>query len=136
MSGFALFLRNRYQQEEGGEKYDEKAHVFYYGFDPYVAMCASAFAVEPRANRISPSLEFDGTTANCKVVIISSGDDIDATMELWRGSTLVGSWPGEGTSYVSISGKCNVTKGITYTLKVSGTIGGERIDYDGISRTC
>lgn len=100
------------------------------------AMCASAFAVEPRANRISPSLEFDGTTANCKVVIISSGDDIDATMELWRGSTLVGSWPGEGTSYVSISGKCNVTKGITYTLKVSGTIGGERIDYDGISRTC
>lgn len=100
------------------------------------AMCASAFAVEPRANRISPSLEFDGTTANCKVVIISNGDDIDATLELWRGSTLVDSWPGEGTSYVSISGKCTVKKGVTYTLKVSGTIGGVSIDCDNISRTC
>lgn len=100
------------------------------------AMCASAFAVEPRANRISPSLEFDGTTANCKVVIISSGDDIDATLELWNGNTLVDSWLGEGTSYVSISGKCSVTKGVTYTLKVSGTIDGVTIDYDGISRTC
>ena len=100
------------------------------------AMCASAFAVEPRANRISPSLEFDGKTANCKVVIISSGDDIDATLELWNGNTLVDSWLGEGTSYVSISGKCNVTKGVTYTLTVSGTIDGASIDYDGISRTC
>lgn len=100
------------------------------------AMCTSVFAVEPRANRISPSLEFDGTTANCKVVIISSGDDIDATLELWRGNTLVDSWPGEGTSYVSISGNCSVTKGVTYTLKVSGTIGTERINYEGISRTC
>lgn len=100
------------------------------------AMCASAFAVEPRANRISPSLEFDGTTANCKVVIISSGDDINATLELWGGSTLVGSWPSKGSSYVSISGKCNVKKGVTYTLKVSGTIGGVSIDYGGISRTC
>lgn len=100
------------------------------------AMCASAFAVEPRIPRISPKLEFSGTTANCEVVIISSGDDIDATLELWRGSTLVDSWSSEGTSYVSISGKCNVTKGVTYTLTVSGTIGGEPIDYDGIKRTC
>lgn len=100
------------------------------------AMCASAFAVEPRIPRISPKLEFSGTTANCEVVIVSSGDDIDATLELWRGNTLIASWPGEGSNYVSISGTCHVTKGVTYTLKVSGTIDGETIDYDGISRTC
>lgn len=100
------------------------------------AMCASAFAVEPRAPRISPSLTFSGTTANCQVVIISSGDDIDATMELWRGNTLIASWPKEGTGQVIISGTYGVTRGVTYTLTVSGTIGGETIDYDGISRTC
>lgn len=101
-----------------------------------VTMCASALAIEPRAAQINPSLTFSGTTANCRVVIISSGDDIDATLELWRGNTLVDSWAGEGTSYVSVSGKCSVTKGVTYTLKVRGTIGGVSIDCGDISRTC
>lgn len=101
-----------------------------------VAMCASALAIEPRATQINPSLTFTGTTANCSVVIVSPGDDIDATLELWRGNTLVGSWPGEGTSYVSISGTCGVSKGVTYTLKVSGTIDDISINHAGISRTC
>lgn len=79
MSGFALFLRNRYQQEEGGEKYDEKAHVFYYGFDPY-ALCNIAFSgdgniagsfARPGTNQSASSPELHG----CIDVVTATNDN-------------------------------------------------------------
>jgi len=99
-------------------------------------MCVSAFAVEPRATTARPTLSFSGTTANCSVVITSYGDDIEATMELWRGATLVDSWSDEGTSMLTIKGSCTVTKGVTYTLKVSGTADGVSFSTPNVSKTC
>lgn len=63
-----------------------------------VNMCASAMATENRVSQINPTLTFSGTTANCGVVIISIGDEIDATLELWKGNILIDSWPSKGTS--------------------------------------
>ena len=100
------------------------------------AICIPAQAVEPRIATAIPQLSFSGTTAICKVSIIDTGKAIDATLELWQGNTLVDSWPGSGTSVVSISGSCTVTKGVTYTLKVTGTSGGVTISSTPVSKTC
>ena len=99
-------------------------------------MCVSAYAIEPRATTVSPTLSFSGTTANCKVIITSYGDDVEATMELWNGNTLVDSWSDEGTTALTITGSCRVIKGVTYTLKVSGTAGGRVFESSPISKTC
>ena len=56
------------------------------------------------ASPIVLDLYFTGTTANCSVSIKSLGKAIDATLELWQGSTLVDSWHGTGISLVTISG--------------------------------
>ena len=100
------------------------------------AMCLSVCAVEPRAPIARPTLTFNGTTANCKVIITSVGNDIDATMELWNGSNLVDSWSDEGTSTLTINGTCRVTKGVTYTLKVYGTADGQSFSSTPLSKTC
>lgn len=68
--------------------------------------------------------------AICLIVSMWQGVRIGLTV------ALIASWPKEGTGQVIISGTCGVARGVTYTLTVSGTIGGEAIDYDGISRTC
>lgn len=99
-------------------------------------MCVSAYAIEPRATTVSPTLSFSGTTANCKVIITSYGDDIEATMELWNGNTLVDSWSDEGTTVLTITGSCRVTKGVTYTLKVSGNAGNNAFSSTPLSKTC
>lgn len=101
-------------------------------------MCLSAIAAEPRAVGASPSLRFNGTTANCSVIINGDpGDEIDAVLSLYRGSTLIDSWPGEGTTAIYISGSVSgLTKGVTYTVRVSGTVGGDVISSTPMSVTC
>ena len=99
-------------------------------------ICSHAFAVSPYIATFTPSLSFSGNTANCSVNIMETGKFIDANLELWSGSTLVDSWSGRGTSVVRITGSCNVTSGRTYTLKVTGTVGGNTISVTPISRTC
>lgn len=88
--------------------------------------CVTAYAAEPRTISVRPSLSFSGTTATCKVSIISSGH-IDATLSLWQGSTLIGEWSDSGDSILSISGTCAVSYGKNYKLTVSGTANGESI---------
>ena len=101
-----------------------------------ISMCTSAFAVSPRATTFSPTITFSGTTANCRVNIVEAGKYIDANLELWYGNTLVDSWPGSGTSVVRITGSCNVVSGRTYTLKVTGTVGGDTITASSVNATC
>lgn len=100
------------------------------------AMGMTASAAESRASTIIPTLTFDGTTANCQASITGIGKTIDATLELWHGDTLVDSWDGTATSRLILSGSCTVTKGQTYTLKVSGTIGGVEFEGTPVSGTC
>ena len=102
------------------------------------AMCISAIAAEPRAVGASPSLRFNGTTANCSVIVNGNpGDDIDAVLSLYRGNSRIASWPGKGTTAIYISGSASgLTKGVTYTVRVSGTVGGEVISSTPMSVTC
>ncbi len=100
------------------------------------SLSLSAAAAEPRANQYIPSLTFDGTTANCSITIISVGNPITATLELWHGSTRVARWTDSATSRLIISEECSVTKGESYILKVNGTINGEAFTEASVTGTC
>jgi len=99
-------------------------------------LSVSAMAVEARADSISPSLSFSGTNANCSVTISAIGKNINATLQLWQGSSLIATWPVSGTSYAANGGSVRATSGATYTLKVVGVIGGELIDALPVNGTC
>ena len=87
----------------------------------------TAYAAEPRAVTVRPSLSFNGTTALCEVTVTSYGKSIDLTLSLWQGENLIEQWTASGTSLVSISESCSVAKGKSYRLTVSGTVNGEAI---------
>lgn len=89
-----------------------------------------------QSTSIIPSLSFSGTTANCKVIIAASGKNINATLQLWHGNTLIKTWSGSGSSRLVISGTCKVTSGQSYTLKVVGSINGTAFASTPITRTC
>lgn len=93
-------------------------------------------AAAVRATSIIPSLSFSGTTANCKVVIVSSGNSINATLQLWHGNTLVKSWSGSGASRLIIRGTYNATSGQSYSLKAVGTVSGVSFTSTSITKTC
>ena len=88
-----------------------------------------------QATRVNPTLTFSGTTAICEATIFGSGT-INATMELWYGSTLVDSWSGTATSRLTLTGTHSVVSGRTYTLTVSGTAGGIAFTGTPVSKTC
>lgn len=79
---------------------------------------------QARAINIVPDLWFEDKTAYCTTTITSSGDKIEAEMELWQGSTFIDSWSKRGTGSVVLSGEASAKEGLRYTLKVSGTIAG------------
>ena len=84
----------------------------------------SVFAAESRIDKYIPTLSFSGTTANCSVSVKEYGADIDVTLTLYRGWSVIGSWSGSGTGYVRVSGSCGVTSGLEYRLVATGTING------------
>lgn len=88
-------------------------------------LCASINAVEARATIPNVMLTFHGTTAHCEARITSAGASIDAKMSLKQGSTVIASWSGSDTTTLYLEGEHTVTKGITYTLEVSGTANGK-----------
>lgn len=81
------------------------------------------------------TLTFSGTTATCKAVISGVGT-IDATMELWYGSTLVDSWSDTATNRLTLTGTHTVVSGRTYTLTVSGTVNGVAFTGTPVTKTC
>ncbi|MBO4872576.1 MAG: hypothetical protein J5496_04080 [Lachnospiraceae bacterium] len=81
------------------------------------------------------SLSFTDTTANCSGTVMGSGS-ISATLELWQGSTKLISWPGNGSGYVQINESYTVVSGVTYTLKLNGTINGVAFTEASVTRTC
>ena len=89
-----------------------------------------------RSARVVPELYFNGTTAECSVYIREFGQKIEATMELWEGSTLVNSWSDSGSSVLTLEGSYRATSGHTYTVEVYGTIGGEPFNGVSSSKTC
>lgn len=101
-----------------------------------VLLGGKAMAAETRATTAKPTLSFEGTTATCQVNITAVGKQITATLELWQGNTLIESWDGTAATRLIISETCTVTSGKTYTLKVSGTIGGVAFEETSVSATC
>ena len=67
-----------------------------------------------QAAYVNPTLGFNGTTASCKLTVTDQGKHIDATLELWRGSTFVTSWNETGTSSVRISETYDCITGVSY----------------------
>lgn len=100
-------------------------------------LCSTAAAgIETRAIQIRPALTFNGTTATCEVLVVSGTDDLDVTMTLKRGNTVLDSWSESGTGYVLMTEHYTVTKGVTYTLQISGTRNGVPFEAQPVTRTC
>lgn len=99
-----------------------------------LVMNVSAQAVNNRAINAAPTLEFDGATAECSVVCSGNvSDRINATLTLYEGDDFVDSWSGSGTTRVSVSGDCRVTRGRMYTLEVTWFING--VQQQSVSTT-
>ena len=81
------------------------------------------------------NLTFNGTTVNCSGTVFDSGS-ITANLELWQGSTKLISWPGSGNGFVQISETYTVVSGVTYTLKMNGTINGVSFPEASVTKTC
>ena len=88
-----------------------------------------------KMHSVVPKLTFNGATATCSASIVASGY-IDATLELYCSSTLIDSWSATGTNYLNLMGSTSVVSGNTYTLRVSGTAGGEVISSTPVTKTC
>ena len=95
------------------------------------AIPAFAAAKVPIANL---SFAINGTTASCKLTVSDMGKYINATMELWQGSTFITSWSASGYSVVGLSETYTVMSGVTYTLKGYGTSGGVSFTVPDITR--
>ena len=89
------------------------------------------------ANQVVPTLTFSGTTAVCRGTVTAPGKNISITMKLMYGSTIIDSWPGSGTSFLSLSkNHAGCVSGRTYILKVSGTIDGVAFPEVSVSKVC
>lgn len=100
-----------------------------------MAMSISAYALT-QVIGVRPTLSISGTTATCSVSVSRAEGDIDVTLELWCGKTLVDSWSNSGTGYVKIKETCKVSRGNTYTLIASGTVNGSPFEAPPVEKTC
>ncbi len=85
---------------------------------------------------IKPKLDFNGTTATCKVTITEDKFPayIEVTMKLMRGTTCVDSWSETGNYYVHIKEYASVTRG-TYDLVIEVTVDGVEREPVSIRKT-
>lgn len=80
-------------------------------------------------------LDFSGTTASCSFTVINAGSDIKVTLTLWQGNNQIDSWTAEGRGLVAMSEQCSVSRGQTYTLKASFTIGGKAQPEQSVTKS-
>ncbi len=100
-----------------------------------MGLSLTAFAVEARVG-CAPRLSFSGTTANIEVTVQGVGCDIEATVQLWCGNSMLDSWEGSGRTAIVIRGSAEVERGKTYTVRVNGTIDGESFQEATITKKC
>lgn len=86
----------------------------------------TASAATARSASIRLSLSYSGTTATCAVVTVSdyTTDEITCVLKLWRGSTCIATWEGEGSGYLHMSETKTITSGVEYTLTADVVING------------
>ena len=102
-----------------------------------LVLCISVSAAST-AYVANPSLSFVGATAYCSVVCMgaSTTDYISATLTLYQGSTVIGSWSGSGYFRVPVSGNCNVTSGVSYDLELTWSVNGSQQPGITVTNTC
>ena len=101
-----------------------------------MALVVPANAVQTRAARNVPKLDFDGTEAVCKFGYTKMGASISATMELWCGNAPEVIWTGRDKNTLDMSKTHTVRRGQTYTLKVFCTVNGETTKLPPVTKTC
>ena len=101
-------------------------------------IATTAHAAEPRILSILPGLSFNGTTAECSVVVAAdyATDEIDVVIKLWRGSTCLRTWYASGEGYVFWDDTAAVNKGTTYKLTADVTVNNYTHPRVSISGTC
>ena len=93
-------------------------------------LCAiMSISAAARANEGSITLSFSGNRANCSFYYYTENinTSVSVTLNLWNGTTLVGSWSNSGTGYVTVSGSAAVTSGVTYRLAAYVVVNGQLI---------
>lgn len=97
-----------------------------------------ASAVTPYALRANPTLSFSGEVARCSVVCRgeNANDNIEATLTLYQGSSVVDSWSASGRESVTISEICDVESGVSYRLVVDWSVNGVDQLRVGVTKTC
>lgn len=89
-------------------------------------LAVPANAMLARNNSVDCTLDFVGNTAVCSCEISTdySSDWISATMELWKGNTLLNSWSSSGSEDISMNETANVTRYSAYRLKIHYSVNG------------
>ena len=82
-----------------------------------------------------PEFSTNANTVTCKARVSFLGKSIDATLELYQGSTLVAWWTKTGTSSVSFSEPAPFISGLSYTLTISGTANGVAFTPASVTKT-
>ena len=92
----------------------------------------------PRALGITPTIAFDGTTANCEAMVVgnNTSEYIEVTMKLKWGIFTVESWTSSGYGYVYMLEEHAVNKGWTYKLVVEVTVDGVESSPVSVEGTC
>jgi len=91
-----------------------------------LSMPLSVQAVQSRAISITPEVSVSGTTATCNVTVMADNMSqyLEATIKLYRGSTLIATWYEEGYGYIRFRETKTVLSGYTYKLTVDLTVDG------------
>lgn len=103
-----------------------------------ILLTVGAQAIEPRAVWGTPSLMFNGTTAQCSALCNggNSSDTLEATLTLYQGTTYIDSWSDSGKDSLSFSGSCKVERGKTYKLVLTYSVNGVGKPAVTVTGTC
>ena len=92
----------------------------------------------PRNLTINPTLGFNGTTAECEVIVVgnNTSDSIEVTLKLMQGSNCVATWSTNGYGYVYMYKEAGVAKNVTYTLVAQVTVNNVALTPVPVSDKC
>lgn len=95
-------------------------------------------SAEPRVLNVSPTLNFNGTTAICETTVVgnNTSEYIEVTMTLKWGIFNVEKWTASGYGYVYMHEQHAVNNGWTYKLVVEVTFDGVEQSPVSVSGTC
>lgn len=104
----------------------------------FASMPICALANTSRIIVATPTLSFNGTTANCSLHVTANylSDEIDAVIKLWDGSTCLNTWTVSGTGVLVFSDSYKVTLNREYTLTADVVINDVSRPRVSITKKC